>query len=312
MTSVLHFDGQSNYIRIPHQESLSPVNNFTFEAWLNAGQIGGYLRLFSKFPGFGFGLINEALLFTEYWIVDYAAPIAIEAGTWYHVAIVFNADNDVLFYLDGELIQTTLGDTPASATQSPLEIGRKAEGHGEYFQGDLTEVRFWGTARTQEQIQAYKSYRLLGSEENLLGYWPLNEGSGDVIHDKSTAANHGTLYGSPIWKSATLELPEILPHIPLPAEVQEAEAAAAEAAAATDTIPSPGSFPIIVELESDEATPDRCFEELLTKGNGVIYNGVTQTLVAMREQGQITKATTPVFVIIRRTPEAKSLLPFSL
>ena len=71
MTSVLHFDGQSNYIRIPHQESLSPVNNFTFEAWLNAGQIGGYLRLFSKFPGFGFGLINEALLFTEYWIVDY-------------------------------------------------------------------------------------------------------------------------------------------------------------------------------------------------------------------------------------------------
>ncbi|MBD2554866.1 LamG domain-containing protein [Limnothrix sp. FACHB-708] len=312
MTSVLHFDGQSNYIRIPHQESLSPANNFTFEAWVNVAQIGGYLRLFSKFPGFGFGLINEALLFTEYWIVDYAASVSIEAGSWYHVAIVFNADNDVFFYLDGELVQTILGDTPASITQGPLEIGRKAEGHGEYFQGDLTEVRFWGTARTQEQIQAYKSYRLLGSEENLLGYWPLNEGSGDVINDKSTAANHGTLQGSPIWKSAALELPEILPNIPLPAEVQEAEAAAAEAAAASETIPSPGSFPIIVELESDEATPDRCFEELLTRGDGAIYDGVTQTLFAMREQGQITQATTPVFVIVRRTPESKSLLPFAL
>lgn len=35
-----------------------------------------------------------------------------------------------------------------------------------------------------------------GNEPNLVGYWRLNEGSGNIIYDKSINKNHGTVYCS--------------------------------------------------------------------------------------------------------------------
>ena len=38
----------------------------------------------------------------------------------------------------------------------------------------------WNVARTAEEIAAYKDVRLTGNEANLIGYWPLNEGTETV------------------------------------------------------------------------------------------------------------------------------------
>lgn len=313
-TAVLQFDGQTNYIEIPHQSVLSLTNNFTVEAWFNAQTLEGYRRMFSKFPGFGYGLVGSSLLFTTYWIQDYATAAQLTAGTWYHLAIVFDASNSVYFYLNGELVKTVAGESPATLAAGALEIGRKAEGHDEYWHGQLAELRLWNRAKTAAEIQAGKSCRLVGDEPNLVGYWPLNEGVGTTIQDKTSNANHGSIRGNNVfWGLSTLELAAAelkgAPGKGSQAIEEQAQPSAPEGKEQIPSIPeakvpSQGETvgklktppaPIIIEMEplSDEAVL-----EFFTKGNGAIYDSVDTALDQMKAQGTFARNAVPVFIVI--------------
>lgn len=43
--------------------------------------------------------------------------------------------------------------------------------------------------------------RLVGTEAGLIGYWPMNEGKGDVVLDLSTHKHHARVQGAPRWVS---------------------------------------------------------------------------------------------------------------
>ena len=43
------------------------------------------------------------------------------------------------------------------------------------YKGNLSDVRIWNVARTPEQIAANYTNRLTGTEEGLVGYWPLKD-----------------------------------------------------------------------------------------------------------------------------------------
>ncbi|MEG4343149.1 LamG domain-containing protein [Microcoleus sp. A003_D6] len=313
-TAVIQFDGETNYIEIPHQSVLGLTNNFTVEAWFNAQTLEGYRRMFSKFPGFGYGLVGSSLLFTTYWIQDYAAAAQLTAGTWYHLAIVFDASNSVYFYLNGSLVQTVAGESPATLSTGALEIGRKAEGHDEYWHGQLAELRLWNRAKTPGEILSGKSYSLVGDEPNLVGYWPLNEGVGTTIQDKTSNANHGSIRGNNVvWGLSTLELaaaelksdrgtssqaieeqaqpstPEGKEQIPsIPGAKVPSQG---ETAGKLETTPAP----IIIEMES---LSDEAVLEFFTKGNGAIYDSVDTALDQMKAQGAFARNAVPVFIVI--------------
>ena len=53
------------------------------------------------------------------------------------------------------------------------------------------------------EIQRYMNLRLKGNEPGLVGYWPLNEGSGNTVQDRSPNANNGTINGA-TWEEAEL------------------------------------------------------------------------------------------------------------
>ena len=98
----------------------------------------------------------------------------ITAG-WHHAAMVRNG-NTISIYLDGNFENSTNGYIYAptgNATTQPFVIAPA-------FYGSLAEVRVWNVARTAEEIAAYKDVRLTGNEANLIGYWPLNEGTESV------------------------------------------------------------------------------------------------------------------------------------
>ncbi|HEX8651801.1 MAG TPA: LamG-like jellyroll fold domain-containing protein [Pyrinomonadaceae bacterium] len=61
------------------------------------------------------------------------------------------------------------------------------------FIGQLAEVRIWNDTRTEEQIRDLMYEPLAGSEEGLVGYWSMNDGSGTTIGDQSPYGNNGTL-----------------------------------------------------------------------------------------------------------------------
>ena len=96
-------------------------------------------------------------------------------GGWHHAALV-RSGTTISLYLDG-VFETNATDyvnaTPGGAATAPFLIGPA-------FHGSLAEVRLWNVARMAAEIAASKDTRLAGTESNLLGYWPLDEGTAPV------------------------------------------------------------------------------------------------------------------------------------
>ncbi|HEX2987038.1 MAG TPA: cadherin-like domain-containing protein, partial [Chloroflexota bacterium] len=64
----------------------------------------------------------------------------------------------------------------------------------------MDEVRFWGVARTPEQIAASYAIRTRQREIGLLGAWQFDKGSGTTAVDSSAAdGRDGTLVNGPLW-----------------------------------------------------------------------------------------------------------------
>ncbi|MBD2179955.1 LamG domain-containing protein [Aerosakkonema funiforme] len=84
-------------------------------------------------------------------------------------------------------VTSTLALTPPAVMQM----------QGEQF-GKVAEVRIWGMALSDEEIEANSRTLISGNESGLLAYYPLNEATGTEIRDNSGNGQHGTLT-NPIW-----------------------------------------------------------------------------------------------------------------
>ncbi|MCW6049895.1 cyanobactin biosynthesis PatC/TenC/TruC family protein [Lyngbya sp. CCAP 1446/10] len=210
---VLTFDGVDSYVAIPHI-SCELGNNFTVEAWVKTKTNKGVQRVFSEHPAWGFGLFNNQLRFTVYKRKNYNTTSAkFVAGTWFHLALVFEANSKLHFYVNGELVQTLDGKRRKKSSSISWFIGTKNPQGAECWKGQLSEIRIWNKCRSQAELQADMSRCLAGNEPGLAGYWPFNEGTANTVCDKTQNANHGTIHG------ATWELSEV----PVLAEVIETQ-----------------------------------------------------------------------------------------
>jgi len=68
-----------------------------------------------------------------------------------------------------------------------------------YFDGTLAEVQLWNCARTATDIRSDMFRCLEGTETGLIGYWPLTEGSGTTVTDRSDAGQDGICSAAPHW-----------------------------------------------------------------------------------------------------------------
>ena len=68
-----------------------------------------------------------------------------------------------------------------------------------FFHGDIAQVRIWNRALSKDEIvSSYHAQEWLGSTEGLVGWWPLNEGTGTTAVDHSGNGRHGTIH-NPAW-----------------------------------------------------------------------------------------------------------------
>ena len=190
----LLFDGSGGYVEAPAGTEYNLLNGFTIEAWIRPHDINGVQRIISRPEDYAFAVVNGGLRFTTWGVKDYdfAPTSPLAPGTWYHVAAVMDAANDVTFYINGDSLKTVEGMNVAPDSLDDLFIGQNGYG-AEFFDGEIDEVRFWNTERTTNEIQAAMVARLKGDEENLLGYWPLDDGQRRIAPDVTELANHGHL-----------------------------------------------------------------------------------------------------------------------
>ncbi|MEM9004188.1 MAG: LamG-like jellyroll fold domain-containing protein, partial [Cyanobacteria bacterium P01_F01_bin.86] len=122
---------------------------------------------------------------------------------WHHIAFTWSRKEKVITtYIDGQPAQTTkqFTGTLGIPTQA-LNIGRNAL-HGGYFHGQITEVRIWEQARSQDEIEQTMKQRLEGNETGLIGYWPLDDKQA-TAKDRSGNQHNGTIQGA-TWEETEL------------------------------------------------------------------------------------------------------------
>jgi ribosomal protein L39E len=207
---LLAFDGKDDFVELPAL-SLPSGNEITVSFWAyvddlfygdatvisgvdSANRLGLTItapinsREISFLDG-GDG-ISQPILFTEY------------RGKWSHWALTKNATaGEMKIYRNGELFHSATGKTVPLAPMAKVVLGKRPDHNMSYYQGKLKDVSIWSRARSQEEIKADMNRPLVGNEAGLVGYWPLNEGTGTVVNDRTSNANHGTIQGA-TWQQA--------------------------------------------------------------------------------------------------------------
>ncbi|MEO6902566.1 MAG: LamG-like jellyroll fold domain-containing protein [Bacteroidia bacterium] len=114
---------------------------------------------------------------------------------WNHVAIVSNGTIYDKVYING--VSVTVSQSSGNALVaaiSSLQIGGRTDngsGAAAYYKGELDELRFWSTQRSQTEIRDNMCKKLIGNETGLIGYYNFDNGSGTSLSDLQT---NGTVH----------------------------------------------------------------------------------------------------------------------
>lgn len=192
----LTFDGDGDYAVATQATDLSN-KSFTIEFWqkqkneyldttknsysigVTNGENAANKKLFigSRSNGnFAFAFNWNALNYTDHTF----------DGQWHHWACVY--DNDVesghnrFIYKDGVLVVSNTSSSAYLGENQMLTIGA---GNGDYFEGNMDEIRVWETARTATEIAENYNRMINAESDGLMAYWRCNEGIGHAIYDCS-------------------------------------------------------------------------------------------------------------------------------
>ena len=235
------FDGLNDYVsaKIP-RSSITKEMDFTLEFWFNSSNKSTNATLFSNGKGDGLGSDslyswniqndNNGLLHVFHKGIDFVATNKdYFDGQWHHFALIMKRSNTLSAYIDGNLENSIFAKKFAELSCDSLYFGARKyytgtiQSSDHYFNGKLDEVRFWNTARNQEQINRDKQFSLLGDEAGLKLYLPfetysvanrrLESSIANSTKDTSVKANN---FGGIVYTQAT-------PSIKLPREVEQIE-----------------------------------------------------------------------------------------
>lgn len=212
------------YVNCGNHETYGLTHAVTYEAWINGiGQSNG--MIFHK-GGYWDGMPGYSL----YWIVNadriqlsfrnrggVAGPrgfIEISSdkykNKWIHIAFTWNLESEkLILYVNGEEVRNSVYKNEIGISEEPITFGTNGT-HKTHFKGHISDVRLWSKSKTKEEIQLNMNRRLSGNEPGLVGYWPMDEGSGVEIVNKVSDRRHGDvipLEGATLpeqqWKKTT-------------------------------------------------------------------------------------------------------------
>jgi len=228
---TLDFNGSDSYITVPSgiNDLSFSSDKFTLEAWIKienappSGSSSGNNTapdrdyIFSKKNDWSLYVLNiNGSLYLEgrfrrdhhgNW-PDVRSSSTISTDTWYHVAFTNSkSDGRIRIYINGNLDNSenwTSGGYGLTSTTNPIGIGASVwngiDNPSNFFDGEMSDIRFWDSERTQSAINFYKN-STLNTNSTLKLYYKLNEGSGSTINDLSGNSITGTARGGYQWKN---------------------------------------------------------------------------------------------------------------
>ena len=208
---VLSLDGNGSYVRLP-SGIFDGLTEATVEGWVRWESFEDHSRFFdfgtvtdSEWRSIRVEVDSTRIPTLRFCITkgDTSDQTVVEVqgipplGRWCHVAAV-SGSAGMKLYINGILLgEHSCTDSFASLGETKNNnLGMTSGGSSgsDSFHGQMDEVRVWGVARTQEQIQETMYRQLTGSEEGLVGLWNF-EGVGASVTDATGHGHHGTLHG---------------------------------------------------------------------------------------------------------------------
>ncbi len=195
---TLNFDGIDDRLVVPHHTAYNiGSSNYTVEALINipTGTTGNkpiVSKRTSATTGFLFLTTGTRLYMQMNGVPNYISNLfpSIYDGKCHHVAVT-RSGSTLTFYLDGIAVGTTSSTRSINSTGA-LHIGYDLVDNNS-IKGTVSQVRMWNIARTAIEINTNKFATLSGNISGLIGYWQMNNEGRQVLLDRSSLANHGSL-----------------------------------------------------------------------------------------------------------------------
>ncbi len=197
---LLYFNGASQAVTIANTNNrLQPSNTFTWEMWFKLDGYTQYNTLMGfSANNFDFGRMDALTGFQCHtWDINgnqtFVTPSgfpSVNDGEWHHMAIVWDGINGRRWgFIDGvQRYYATMGVGTNIGSTSPFgsfTIGG-SNPTSRLIKGWIKEVRMWQKARTQAEILSTMDTKLVGNEDGLFVYLPLDEGKGSTLIDKAS------------------------------------------------------------------------------------------------------------------------------
>lgn len=199
--SVMSFDGNASYVNLGSNREISADSTRTIELWakMDVWSIAGILQAGS--PGsraadFSLRPIEQATekWRMQLWGIDGDAVLAGSSNGWHHYAMSFNGSRVYLYY-DGEFIRLVPEEVATGITD--IFIGRW---RGNYFNGQIDDVRIWDKALKEEVINEWKDKELSSEHldyDRLLSHYDFQEASGIFTYSEAGSRSiKGSLQGN--------------------------------------------------------------------------------------------------------------------
>jgi hypothetical protein len=201
---ALSFDGVNDMAKILDNPLLSggPGKSLTVEAWVKMQRVSEehnplVVKYYDpSYKDWGLdiesGMLNVNIENADEWSCQAGL---VPVGKWTHLAFTFdNTGNVVRLYVNGVEAGTGFRltkDMPNTAA----DIWLGAHPYNSIYRtfGILDEVRIWNHARSITELQSTMNLMLTGTEPGLIGYWPFDEGSGQLAADLTGNGNHARL-----------------------------------------------------------------------------------------------------------------------
>ena len=201
---ALSFDGSNDHVALASQPDLT--GGFTFEAWVtdedtvrsDTKSIFNNNQFFLRRGNTGDGSDLEAFVRLSDLSNEPRSDtsIVLPVGVRTHVAATWDGTT-LTVWQNGVPYdpRTRSGSLDPVTVEARIGRGQLSSVDGNPWKGTIDEGRIWNVARSQLEIQANMNRSLAGNEAGLVGYWPLNDGSGGTATDEA-GSNDGTITGA--------------------------------------------------------------------------------------------------------------------
>ncbi|MCP4251312.1 MAG: hypothetical protein GY778_30115 [bacterium] len=203
---ALDFDGVDDFVELG--DVAVSGSQLAVEAWVYP-QAAGAARVLEKLEDYGVQLTagNTVRFVTKHGFTwdNLDGQVPCNPDEWAHIACVLDGNNKSI-YINGQLDTQTSYGFDVKVTTNSLIMGADSPGAGQgYFDAVIDDVRVWSVGRSEADIQATMNIGLSGSEAGLVGYWNLDEGSGQIAndlagaHDGRLGTSSGPDNADPVW-----------------------------------------------------------------------------------------------------------------